>query len=245
MKTKRSTSSLAPPPPNENPWSAPEVEPYCPAYCILPCILPCITTLELPGPFSGPWIPAASEFPARNIIDAISVHIYFSFTPSLPFAMIWKQKGAHNLRHPPPPPQWKSMIRPWSRAILPCILPCITTLELPGPFSGPWIPAASEFPARNIIDAISVHIYFSFTPSLPFAMIWKQKGAHNLWHAPPPNENPWSAPEVEPYCPALSGWFGEVRWITIFFRYYNGFHLNCSNAHARFTANELCIPIVG
>ena len=33
------------------------------------------TTLELPGPISGPWIPAASEFPARNVIDAISVHI--------------------------------------------------------------------------------------------------------------------------------------------------------------------------
>ena len=49
------------------------------------------TTPELPGPFSGPWTPAGSEFGSALVM------------------CVW----AHTLLCPPPPPKWKSWIHPW------------------------------------------------------------------------------------------------------------------------------------
>ena len=48
------------------------------------------TTLEFQGPLCGPWTPAKSEFGSALIMCL----------------------QAHNLLCPPPPPQWKSWIRP-------------------------------------------------------------------------------------------------------------------------------------
>ena len=138
----------------------------------------------------------------------------FIFHVPLLYPLPWYENKKEHIIFGTPSPKWKSMIRPWSRATLPCILPCITTLELPGPFSGPWIPAASEFPARNIIDAISVHIYFSCTPSLPFAMIWKQKGAHNLWQPLPQmkiHDSPLKSSHIALHWVAGSERFDELR----------------------------------
>ena len=47
------------------------------------------TTLELPGPLSGPWTPAESEFGSALVMCVL----------------------AHNLLRPP---KWKSRIRPWT-----------------------------------------------------------------------------------------------------------------------------------
>ena len=49
-------------------------------------------TPELPGPLSGPWTPAKSEFGSALVICVL----------------------AHNLLRPPPHPKWKSWIRPCS-----------------------------------------------------------------------------------------------------------------------------------
>ena len=56
------------------------------------------TTQELPGPLSRPWTPAESEFGSALVICV----------------------RAHNLLRPPPPPKWKSWIRPcsWTEHIL-------------------------------------------------------------------------------------------------------------------------------
>ena len=59
-------------------------------------------TRELPGPLSGPWTPAESEFGSALVMCMLAIELLVYNSMML----------AHHFLRPPPPPKWKSWIRP-------------------------------------------------------------------------------------------------------------------------------------